>query len=78
MAAEWPPMTGSDLVTDLEAHLEVFRRGMVDLIDEKQLRGVLEKAISGGKGLRIKFGMDPSSPDLHLGHAIPLFELRSL
>lgn len=71
-------MTGSDLVTDLEAHLEVFRRGMVDLIDEKQLRGVLEKAISGGKGLRIKFGMDPSSPDLHLGHAIPLFELRSL
>ena len=48
MAAEWPPMTGSDLVTDLEAHLEVFRRGMVDLIDEKQLRGVLEKAISGG------------------------------
>ncbi len=57
---------------------EVFQRNSVDLIEAPQLRQRLDKARAAGKPLRIKFGMDPSSPDLHVGHAIPLLKLRAL
>jgi tyrosyl-tRNA synthetase len=63
---------------DLAAHLAAFERGAVDLIEKRELEQRLERARASGKGLRIKFGMDPSSPDLHLGHAIPLLKLRDL
>ena len=63
---------------DLETHLAAFQRGCVDLIEEKQLRKLLERSLSSGKPLRIKFGMDPSSADLHLGHAVQLRRLRDL
>jgi tyrosyl-tRNA synthetase len=53
---------------------EVFERGAVDLIERRDL--VARLAL--GRPLRIKFGMDPSSPDLHVGHAVPLFKLRAL
>jgi len=63
---------------DLTAHLETFRRGAVDLIEERELEALVRARLAAGRGLRIKFGMDPSSPDLHLGHAIPLLKLRAL
>ncbi|MFT7669064.1 MAG: tyrosyl-tRNA synthetase [Planctomycetota bacterium] len=64
--------------TNVETHLAAFKRGCVDLIDEKQLRKILEKSIAESKPLRVKFGMDPSSPDLHVGHGVPLMKLRDL
>ena len=63
---------------EIERHLAVFRRGASDLIEERELTLLLEKALSTGRGLRVKFGMDPSSPDLHIGHAIPLMKLREV
>lgn len=60
--------------TDLNAHIAAFKRGSIDLIEERELKELLEKR----GALRIKFGMDPSSPDLHIGHAIPLLKLREL
>jgi tyrosyl-tRNA synthetase len=62
----------------LEQHLAAFQRGSVDLIEEKQLTALLEKSLRDNQPLRIKFGMDPSSPDLHIGHGIPLMVLRDL
>ena len=61
---------------DVEASLAALRRGSVNLIEEAELRRKLEKA--GERGLRLKFGMDPSSPDLHVGHAVVLLKLRDL
>jgi tyrosyl-tRNA synthetase len=54
--------------------LEIFRRNAVDLIEGREL----EQRLGRGKPLRVKFGMDPSAPDLHLGHAVQLFKLRAL
>lgn len=56
------------------------------MIDELLSRGVdqiigrpeLETALADGRKLRIKFGVDPTRPDLHLGHAVPLRLLRQL
>jgi tyrosyl-tRNA synthetase len=63
---------------DLEQHLEGFGRGAVDLIDEETLTARLRDALAADRGLRVKFGMDPSSADLHVGHAVQLRKLRTL
>jgi tyrosyl-tRNA synthetase len=68
----------SSLEARVEEHLSVFRRGCVDLVEERDLRARLTRALDQERPLRVKFGMDPSSPDLHLGHAIPLLKLRDL
>jgi tyrosyl-tRNA synthetase len=57
---------------------EVFERGLLDVIERRELAERIEKSVASGKPLRIKFGMDPSSPDLHIGHCVPLFKLRAL
>ncbi|MBJ19094.1 MAG: tyrosine--tRNA ligase [Deltaproteobacteria bacterium] len=59
---------------DSKLELASFLRGSVDLIEERELLSRIE----AGEPLRVKFGMDPSSPDLHVGHAIPLLKLRDL
>jgi tyrosyl-tRNA synthetase len=59
---------------DSKLDLATFLRGSVDLIEERELL----LRIEAGEPLRVKFGMDPSSPDLHVGHAIPLLKLRDL
>jgi len=64
--------------TTVDDHLAAFRRGAVDLIEEDELRRRLERAVGREGGLRVKFGMDPSSPDLHVGHAVVLRKLRDL
>ncbi|MEO1699486.1 MAG: tyrosine--tRNA ligase [Planctomycetota bacterium] len=63
---------------DVDTFVAALRRGTVDLIEEKQLRAMTEKWAAGGAPLRVKFGMDPSSPDLHVGHAVQLRKLRDL
>lgn len=62
----------------LEEHMAAFERGCVDLVDRKDLQKLLEARLAKGQGVRIKFGMDPSSADLHIGHSIPLLKLRDL
>ena len=51
---------------------ERLKRGTVAIIPEQDF----EKKITSGKKLRIKLGMDPTAPDLHLGHAVVLRKLR--
>jgi tyrosyl-tRNA synthetase len=47
-------------------------RGVVDCVDRERL----EAKLNSGQTLRIKFGIDPSAPDLHLGHTVPMRLLR--
>ncbi|MEM6916436.1 MAG: tyrosine--tRNA ligase [Verrucomicrobiota bacterium] len=52
--------------------LEILTRGTAKVLSEKELLKKLEK----GKPLRAKLGVDPTSPDLHLGHSVVLEKLR--
>ena len=52
--------------------LQILTRGVANLISEKELLAKLEK----GLPLRAKLGVDPTSPDLHLGHSVVLEKLR--
>jgi tyrosyl-tRNA synthetase len=61
---------------DIEQQIEIIKRGAVDLISEEELRSKLNKAKSAGRPLRVKLGLDPTAPDLHLGHTVVLQKLK--
>jgi len=61
---------------DIEQEIEIIKRGAVDLISENELRAKLKKARSEKRPLRIKLGLDPTAPDLHLGHTVVLQKLK--
>jgi len=63
---------------EVKKQLEVFKDGCVELIAEGELTDKLRKSLESKKPLRIKYGVDPSTSDLHLGHTVPLFKLRAL
>jgi len=58
--------------TDSKKITELLSRGIDEVIDKSQL----EKKLKSGKQLRIKLGIDPTSPNIHIGRAVPLFKLR--
>ena len=60
------------MTLDIDAQLQLIKRGIVDLIDEADLR----KKIARGKPLTVKVGFDPTAPDLHLGHTVVLHKMR--
>ena len=55
-----------------EKQLETLKKNCVDLVSEEEL---LER-LKEGRPLRVKLGVDPSRPDLHLGHAVVLRKLK--
>jgi tyrosyl-tRNA synthetase len=61
---------------DVGAQLEALVTGSDTVISAGELRSRLERSAIDGRPLRVKFGVDPSRPDLHLGHAVALRKLR--
>ena len=57
---------------DVDKQMALIKRGAAEIIDEDELR----KKLSRGTPLRVKVGFDPTAPDLHLGHAVPLRKMR--
>jgi len=56
----------------LEDKLKEIKKGAIDIINEREL----EEKLRGDRPLNIKLGIDSTSPDIHLGHTIPLRKLR--
>ena len=63
------PMTS---FTEIDTAMAILRRGADELIVEAEMR----KKLESGRNLRIKFGLDPTAPDLHLGHTVVLNKMR--
>ncbi|MDR3410203.1 MAG: tyrosine--tRNA ligase [Formivibrio sp.] len=63
---------------DTLAALEVIKRGAEEIIPENELIKKLEKSRVSGVPMKIKLGMDPTAPDLHLGHTVVINKLRQL
>src|ERR1700723_3206133 len=53
-----------------------LKKGAAEIIRESELRAKLEKSRATGKPLRVKLGMDPTAPDLHLGHTVLLRKMK--
>ncbi|MEX0719705.1 MAG: tyrosine--tRNA ligase [Balneolaceae bacterium] len=60
----------------VEEQLEVIRRGTIEIVPEEELVKKLTYSKKVNKPLRIKLGVDPTRPDLHLGHSVILRKLR--
>ena len=61
----------------IDEQLAFLRKGTVDLIREEDLKLKLEKSQKTGWPLRIKLGLDPTAPDIHLGHTVVIRKLRA-
>jgi len=68
----------SGMEHDVDHQIEVARRGADELIVEAELRAKLARARSTNQPLRIKLGLDPTAPDIHLGHTVVLNKMRQL
>jgi tyrosyl-tRNA synthetase len=63
---------------EVERQLAIIARGVVDLIPRAELEQKLAVSVRTGVPLRIKLGLDPTAPDLHIGHSVVLEKMRQL
>ncbi len=56
--------------------MRLISSGAVEVISEPEMRSRVERSIATGKPLIVKLGVDPTRPDLHIGHSVPLNKLR--
>ena len=61
---------------DLKKELEIIERGAEEIIPLDELKKKLKRSHSEGKPLRIKYGIDPTKPDVHIGHLVPVRKMR--
>jgi len=66
------PEPGKSIMSAVEQAIQTIRRGADELIVEEELA----KKLGSGRKLRIKLGLDPTAPDLHLGHTVVINKLR--
>lgn len=64
------------IAMNIEKQLEILTRGVKDLISVKELKEKLKEAEKEKRPLRVKLGLDPSAPDIHLGHTVVLRKLK--
>ncbi|MCY7749046.1 tyrosine--tRNA ligase [Bacillus inaquosorum] len=61
---------------EVERQLQLYMTGAHEVIPPEELKAKLVKSVSTGIPLKIKLGLDPSAPDVHLGHTVVLNKLR--
>src|SRR6185437_5198024 len=60
----------------IDQQIEILSRRCERIVPEQALRAKLKRSAETGKPMRIKLGMDPTAPDVTLGHAVPLSVVR--
>lgn len=61
-----------------QEQMRIITKGVHTLVNETELEAKLKKAEKEGKSLTIKLGLDPSAPDIHLGHAVVLRKIKQM
>jgi tyrosyl-tRNA synthetase len=69
-------MTTKKQFKPVDEQIAYLRKGAAEIIREEDLRAKLEASAKAGKPLRVKLGVDPTAPDLHLGHTVVLRKLK--
>ncbi|MDF2484172.1 MAG: tyrosyl-tRNA synthetase [Herbinix sp.] len=63
---------------DIEEQIKIIRKGAAEIISEEDLREKLVAAKVKNRPLIVKLGLDPSAPDIHLGHTVVLRKIKQL
>ncbi|MBY0242875.1 MAG: tyrosine--tRNA ligase [Burkholderiaceae bacterium] len=72
------PATVLPLTDSVQEALAITKRGVDELLIESEFAQKLARSEQSGVPLRIKLGLDPTAPDLHLGHTVVLNKMRQL
>lgn len=72
---KWEELT-REQQSEVERQLEWIRRGVVEIVPEEELKQKIAQSVASGKPLKVKLGLDPSAPDIHVGHTVVLQKLR--
>jgi tyrosyl-tRNA synthetase len=69
-------MSATPAFKPIDEQLAYLRKGAAEIIREEDLRAKLEASRKSGKPLRVYLGVDPTAPDIHLGHTVVLRKLK--
>ncbi|SEM75294.1 tyrosine--tRNA ligase [Paenibacillus sp. OV219] len=72
---KWEELTAAQQ-QEVERQMAVIRRGVVEIVPEDELKAKVANAVATGKPLKVKLGLDPSAPDIHIGHTVVLHKLK--
>ena len=61
---------------DVAEQLQILKRGVEQIVPEPEFLKKLERSVREDRPLRVKYGIDPTGIDVHLGHTVPLRKLR--
>jgi tyrosyl-tRNA synthetase len=61
---------------EVERQLEILKRGVVEILPEAEFKVKLAQSIVSGNPLKVKLGLDPTAPDIHIGHTVVINKLR--
>jgi len=64
------------LEKEVQRQLEILKTGTAEIIPEDEFKEKIRQSILNNKPLVIKLGLDPTAPDIHLGHTVPLQKMR--
>lgn len=66
----------STVEQEVKRQLSILERGVVEILPREELISKLKKSISTGNPMKVKLGLDPTAPDIHLGHTVVFQKLR--
>ncbi len=61
---------------NFETELKIITKSVEEIIPLEELKGKLAKSAKSGKPLRVKYGIDPTGHDVHIGHLVPIRKMR--
>lgn len=62
----------------VDEQMKIIKKGVLDMMREEELREKLKISVEQNKPLTIKLGLDPSAPDIHLGHTVVLRKIKQM
>ncbi len=65
-----------DINLEVQRQMKILKRGVEELISEKELENKIKKSLETNTPLIVKLGIDPTGSELHIGHAVPLRKLK--
>ncbi|WP_113927650.1 tyrosine--tRNA ligase [Bacillus sp. P14.5] len=74
--ADWMKDLNKDQLDEVERQFGIYASGTQEIIPEGELKQKIAKSIKTDTPLKIKLGLDPSAPDVHIGHTVVLNKLR--
>lgn len=74
--AEWTNNLTEDQIQEVERQFAIYAGGTQEVIPENGLKQKIAKSIRTNTPLKIKLGLDPSAPDVHIGHTVVLNKMR--